>query len=197
MKLNESPFTNAVPEKELPHSPDGAFQWLRGTPTHDEWAIGDERADEIPSQLDLATAAAKRRDVSLPTTFTMFMADATLHKHLRSANGDYLDLAESLLPFSGGYLLRFLSDQQGCAYWYLFIDAKGADHCVVSSYEYFDADEMDYESEELKESDFLYWANSVEGFFSRYWIEQEMMFSRNDGTPPPNIDPRFLQIDTE
>jgi hypothetical protein len=129
-----------------------------------------------------------------PANRVSFISGGSLHKHLRSANGDFLSVAESVLPFADGYLIRFLQDQQGCVFWYLYVNADGSDHCVVSSFEYFDANGMDYELDELKASDFVFWASSVEGFFCRYWITHEMMFARNDGTPPPNVDPRFHEL---
>ena len=65
---------------------------------------------------------------------------------------------------------------------------------MVASYEYFDADDMDYEPEEIEEKDFLFWADSFEEFWSGYWIAHEVMFSQAEGTPPPNVDPRFLEL---
>lgn len=194
MEIGNTPFTNSLPVKETPHLPDGSFGWLTATPTHDEWAIGDEKADELPMQLVAAIDSAKESGVSLPSEFVNFIRDSELHKHLRSANGDYLDLARTLLPVFNGYLLRFLSDQQGCNFWYLYLSHDGSDHCVVSSYEYFDADDMDYEPEELSPNDFTYFSPTFEAFFCRYWIEHEMMFHRNDDTPPPNVDQKFFEL---
>ena len=194
MDQPDSPFTNAAPLKDVPYPPDGSFAWLRGVPKHDEWALGERCADSLPAQLESITSSAADVSLALPDVFTAFMGDATLHQHLRSANGDYLNLAESVLPFADGYLIRFLHDQQDAVFWYIYTNADGSDHCVVSSYEYFDADEMDYELDDLKESDFGYWAPSFEHFFCAYWIAHEMMFSRNDGTPPPDVDARFHEL---
>ena len=108
----DSPFTNAAPLKDVPYPPDGSFAWLRGVPKHDEWALGERCADSLPAQLESITSSAADVSLALPDVFTAFMGDATLHQHLRSANGDYLNLAESVLPFADGYLIRFLHDQQ-------------------------------------------------------------------------------------
>ena len=194
MQPSDSPFTNPADTKELPHSIDGTFAWVKPLPTHDEWAIGDVRAAELPDQLQSALASAAENNVSLPTEFVTFIRTPDWHKRLRSATGCYLDVAESLLPFADGYLLRFLNDQQDCAFWYIFTNADGSDRCVVSSYEYFDADEMDYEIEDLKDTDFHVWASSFEGFMSRFWIENELMFADCDGTPPPDVGPKFLKL---
>ena len=69
-----------------------------------------------------------------------------------------------------------------------------ADHCVVSSFEYFDADEMDHEIEDIEESDFQFQAESFEAFLWRFWIENEILFAQHDSTPPPDVDPRFLKL---
>ena len=194
MQIEQSPFENAIPKKDVPFIPDGEFGWLRSTTVHAEWAIGDRQHAELPAQLDSLIASAKRHTVALPREFMSFFNDQSLHKHLRSANGDYLRLADKLLPFDDGYLARFLSDQKECAHWYLFLNSDGSDYCVVSSYEYFDADEMDYEQDEISSTDFHYWAESFELFFSRYWIEHEVMFAQNEETPLPNVDKRILDL---
>ncbi len=194
MQPTDSPFTNETDLKELPHSIEGTFAWLPQTPTHAEWAIGDDRADELPRQLTSAIASADDFHVRLPPEFITFIRTPDWHKHLRSVSACYLNLAESLLPFADGYLLRFLHDQQNCAFWYLFLNADGSDHCVVSSYEYFDADDMDYEIEDLKETDFEVQETSFERFISRFWVENEILFAKYDNTDPPDIDAKFLQL---
>ena len=192
MQPADSPFSNEADIKELPHLLDGTFAWLAETPTHDEWAIGDERADDLPAQLDAAIASATDRGLTLPPEFVTFIRTPEWHKHLRSVTACYLNLAETVLPFANGFLLRFLHDQQDCAFWYLYLNTDGSDHCVVSSYEYFDADEMDYELDELKETDFHIWETSFERFMSRFWLENEILFAKYNETAPPNVDARFL-----
>lgn len=164
------------------------------TPTHKEWAIGDERADQLPAQLTTAIASAEEHGIQLPREFAAFIRTPQLHKHVRSVTACYLNLAASLLPFDKGFLLRFLHDQQDCAFWYLYLNADGSDHCVVSSYEYFDADDMDYESDELQEKDFRLAETSFERFLSRFWIENEILFAKYDKTSPPAVDARFLRL---
>ncbi|QDV19624.1 hypothetical protein Pan153_42900 [Gimesia panareensis] len=196
MQIEQSPFKNTVDQKEVPFAPDGRFDWLRSTPEHAEWAIGDRQQDALPAQLESLVASAREHAVTLPPAFLLFFSNPSLHKHLRSANGDYLSLAENLLPFENGYLARFLSDQQDGVHWYLFLNSDGSDSCVVSSFEYFDADDMDYEPEEISVNDFHYWSESFELFFSRYWIEHEVMFAQNEETPLPDVDQRILDLYT-
>ena len=194
MDQPDSPFSSSAPLKDVPYPPDGSFAWLRELPTHDEWALGERNGDAIPAQLESILASAAGVSLALPEIFTSFMGDSSLHKHLRSASGDYLNLAESVLPFADGFLIRFLHDQQETVFWYIYLVSNGSDHCIVSSYEYFDADEMDYELDDHKESDFAYWAPSFEHFFCTYWIAHEMMFSRYDETAPPDVDERFHKL---
>jgi len=190
----ESPFSNEADIKELPHVLNGSFDWLVSTPTHEEWSIDDPDAAKLPLQLNSAVASATTHGITLPVEFVKFVRTPLLHQHLRSMNACYLDIAESLLPFTGGYLLRFLNDQQGCAFWYMYLNADASDHCVVSSYEYFDANEMDHEITDIKETDFHIWAVSFEAFLSRFWLENEILFAKYDCTPPPDVNVRFLQM---
>src|SRR5262245_644456 len=194
MLPSESPFTNEADLKELPHALDGSFAWLTNTPRHSEWAIGERSASKLPAQLKSVIASARRHAITLPEEFVTFIDTPTLHAHLRSVTACYLDVAESVLPFANGFLVRFLADQQGCAFWYIFTNKDASDHCVVSSYEYFDADDMDYEIDDLKETDFQIWAVSFEAFLSRFWLENEILFAQYDSTPPPDVDPRFLEL---
>ena len=194
MLPSDSPFTNLAKLKELPFTLDGSFAWLSKTPRHSEWAIGERSTKKLPSQLTSVIASAKRHGITLPKEFVTFIGTQALHVHIRSVTACFLDVAESVLPFANGYLIRFLADQQGCAFWYLYTNENSSDHCIVSSYDYFDADDMDYEIDELKETDFQVWAESFEAFLSRFWLENEILFAKYDSTPPPDVDPRFLEL---
>ncbi|MHC5538810.1 hypothetical protein ACYOEI_11360 [Singulisphaera rosea] len=194
MRPNESPFTNEVDLKELPHTLDGSFAWLTQTPRHSQWAIGDRGARKLPAQLKSVIASASGYGTTLPEEFVAFVRTPALHAHLRSVTACYLDVAEALLPFAGGFLTRFLADQQGCAFWYLYTNKDASDHCIVSSLTFFDADEIDYEPEDLTETEFHFEAVSFEAFLSRFWLENEILFAKYDSTPPPDVDPRFLEL---
>lgn len=194
MQPRESPFTKQTDLKELPYSLDGSFAWLTKTPQHREWAIGERSASKLPAQIRSAIASARRHGITLPEEFVTFIRTPALHAHLRSVTACYLDVAESLLPFANGFLVRFLADQQGCAFWYVYAEEHSKDHCIVSSFEYFDADEMDYELDDLKETDFQFEAVSFEAFLCRFWLENEILFAEYDSTPPPDVDPRFLEL---
>lgn len=194
MLPSESPFTNVVELKELPHEIDGSFAWLSKAPRQSEWAIGDRSAAELPTQLASVTVSAARHGVTLPREFVAFIGNPDLHARLRSVTACYLDVADTVLPFAGGYLVRFLADQQGCAFWYLFINGDGSDHGVVCSFESFDADDSDGDAAELCEAEFQFQAESFEAFLVRFWLENEIGFAVFDSTPLPDVAPRFLEL---
>jgi hypothetical protein len=193
MRPSKSPFTNSADLKKLPHVLDGSFAWLRKTPRHREWTIGERSARELPGQLKSVIASARAHGIRLPDEFVGFVRKPALHAHLRSVTACYLDVANSVLSFRRGFLVRFLRDQQDCAFWYLYLNKTASDHCVVSSIEYFDADDMDDEIDDPKETDFRFESVSFEAFLSQFWLENEILFSRYDSTPPPDVDPRFLK----
>ncbi|MHB1561203.1 MAG: hypothetical protein ACYC61_27460 [Isosphaeraceae bacterium] len=194
MLPSDSPFTNVAELKELPHAINGSFAWLSDAPRHAEWAIGDRSAAKLPTQLASVTTSAARHGVTLPGEFVAFIGNPDLHARLRSVTACYLDVADRVLPFADGYLVRFLADQQGCAFWYLFLNRDGSDHCVVCSFEYFDADDSDDEGAELSEAEFQFQAESFEAFLVRFWLENEIGFAEFDSTPPPDVAPRFLKL---
>lgn len=194
MLPDASPFTNVAELKELPYTVDGSLAWLIKTPRHRQWAIGDRSSAKLPSQLASLVASASSRGVTLPKEFVAFIGSPALHVHVRSVTACYLDVAETLLPFANGYLIRFLADQQGCAFWYLYTTKGGPDHCVVCSYEYFDAESMDYEVDEVRETDFQFQAESFEAFLQRFWLENEIEFAKYEAMPPPDVAPRFLKL---
>lgn len=184
MTPEQSPFHNqshyAVPD----HAADGSFHWLREAPSHRKWAIGDTRAEELPSQLTSLTASAKRNGFTLPAEFVTFISNPELHKRIRSTSGDYLDLSESALPFEDGYLIHFLSDQQCCVHWFLYVNGDGLDHCVVVTHAFFGAAE---ENDEPRIKDFGFRASSFEAFMTEYWIGHERGFAFFDNTNLPEF----------
>lgn len=207
MQPVDSPFSNPTDLREIPYVLDGTFAWLTQTPTHDKWSIGDRCENDLSAQLGAALASSQKYGFRLPLEFVLFIRTSKWHKHLRSASACYLSLAKSVLPFLDGCLLRFLHDQQDCAFWYLYINADGSDHCVVSSSIYFDADNMDeyyfdfedagyeaYKIEDLKEDYFHIWETSFERFTVRLWLENEIWFAQKNNTSLPNVSQKFIQM---
>jgi len=184
MQPTDSPFTDIAQFAELPYETDGTFSWVADTPTHNEDTIGRDYEKELPDQLKTVITSANQHKVSLPLEFDRFIRTKEWHKHVRSHDACYLNLARSVLPFAGGFLLRFLHDQQEAAFWYLYLNADGSEHCVVSSLEYFDAEEMDYETEDLESSDFQFCESSFERFILKFWVDNEQRYSNRANKVP-------------
>lgn len=191
MQPQDSPFARRGKLKQLPFEFDGTFSWLKAVPLCKEWAIGTARADSLGTQLKSLKVAVKKAGLKLPSEFLKFIRLPSLHNRVRSTTACYLDISESLFPFKNGFLVRFLNDQQGCCFWYVYLNADGSDHCVVASEVYCDV-EVEYTPKDLSTKNFHFWAVSFEAAVCRFWLENEIDFSKLNGTPLPNIDQKYL-----
>jgi hypothetical protein len=126
----------------------GDLRWLKPLPEatmkEHEWSRGN-----VPPAEDLAAIldATKRMDVELPTAFIKFLSSQEYTDAL-FLGGKYVELLPKLIECrgaddknGGGFIIRFLCDQQGCGYWALYA-APGGYHCVVmlpeDPWEYFE-----------------------------------------------------------
>lgn len=83
------------------------------------------------------TAQAERVGVELPPGFLEFMGSGQLMGRMY-LGGDYFSLNSAGLvkckpqddKDGGGYIVRFMCDQQGCGYWSLYL-APGGYSCVM------------------------------------------------------------------
>ena len=99
-----------------------------------------------------------------------------------------LDIGSAVAPspIGGRYLIRFLSDSQGCLFWYLYLAANG-DHAVLSSSDLYGLPSeeqgfysyLDVESHLTgrKAENISFAAESFEAFLGRFWIENEIWFA--------------------
>ena len=100
-------------------------------------------------------------------------------------------------PTGAGYLVRFLADQQGCVYWYLYLVPHGTDHAVVSSPGFYGTDEEEWSDNLPEAADIDFAAESFEAFLCRFWIENEIFFAKNDGTPMPDVGRGYIDLYAE
>lgn len=156
----------------LPVALDGGFGWLAGEPVHAEWPIGapEDRAG-LAGRADRLLAA----EPGLPPPFAGFLRRPELHGRIRSYTACFLDLCPCAVaaPGGGGRLVRFLADQQGCFWWYVFL-ADGGDHAVVLSSTFHGA--RDEWADDRPVESPLFVAADVESFLCRYWLENEIAF---------------------
>jgi len=122
----------------------GDLSWLKPL---DDWTVKAKKMKALYQvaaasnpQVDELVASAKRLELALPVEFVRFIRNKELQYHIPSSSASYFKLSEAGLmkcPASvdggaGGYLIRFLCDQQGCGYWALYL-APGGNHCVIST----------------------------------------------------------------
>ncbi|THV24527.1 hypothetical protein [Glycomyces paridis] len=181
---------NRYPFEDLPETPypmDGDFAWLARQPAQEEWAI----RQDVREPLAALTSVCEREGVPLPEPFARFMGSPDLQDRIRSTTACYLDLDAGTVPVpGGGRLIRFLADQQGCLFWYLFVTEDGADHAVVCTPEYLDSEE----ATEVEGGEAIcFCAESFEAFLCRYWLENEIWFATEDGTPMPEVGPAYIE----
>ncbi|MCH7231571.1 hypothetical protein L0U85_12020 [Glycomyces sp. L485] len=159
----------------VPFPMSGDLAWLEAQPVHDEWTINGNADDRLPELL----AACDRAGLELPPAFTRFMESPPLQERVRSCTGCYIDLdAAPVKAPSGGHLVRFLADQQGCLFWYLHLTEGGADHAVVCSPDFHgtEADEAPAGPDEIS-----FAAETFETFICRFWLENEIWYAAAEG----------------
>ncbi len=195
---------------ELPPAPkelDAGFGWLLRQPVHayslaDAGEVEDDDGNPIEgSKPDLGRLDEFERSVRapLPRPFQAFIRSPDLQRRVRSCTECFLDLADRPVGTTGseeGSLIHFLSDQQWCAHWYLYVSASG-EHCVLASNEAFGfvpepGSSADPRTEiELAREDVWFCAPTFVEFVWRFWIENEIWFalkgSRVPLTPEQNL----------
>ncbi|WP_238019063.1 hypothetical protein KZZ52_45900 [Dactylosporangium sp. AC04546] len=171
----------------VPFAMSGDLSWLSAQPEHGEWCVGEAPARELP---ELRSACA-RIGLALPPAFVRFMGSAQLQRRVRSCTACYVDLSRgpARAPAGDGYLVRFLADQQGCLYWYLFLTGDGRDHAVVCSSGFFDP--LDYGDDDQPD-EVVFCGESFETFLCRYWLENEIWFADTDHTAMPAVGAEYL-----
>jgi len=172
----------------VPFAMTGDLDWLAAQPAHDEWCVGAEPVAELPPLV----AGCERLGLSLPPAFLAFMRTPALRQRIRSCTACFVDVGAAPVkaPAGDGYLVRFLADQQGCLFWYLFLTADGRDHAVVCSPDYYDS--APAEDDDRHPDAVVFCGESFETFLCRYWLENEIWFADNDNTPMPDVGAEYI-----
>jgi len=166
---------------------DGTFNWLRDEPRKKGNIHETDRCDVAGQFKELSTFCT-RRNRPLPLAFVTFFQQLDLAERIRSCTACFLELASDIIPSpkGKGSLVRFLADQQGCVYWYLFIAPDEQDHCVVASTDFFGSEAEEAGFDESDPDSIVFVAPSFEEFIFRFWLENEYWFASNGhGRPSP------------
>jgi hypothetical protein len=174
---------------------DGEFKWLAKQQVfqHDTILSEDQHLAE---KFAVVQASCPGK---LPRSFLYFFNNLELGERIRSCTACYLELPDYVVRTTGvedGILIHFLSDQQGCAHWNLYIDSKG-EHCVLATgecYGYVASERMSRNSVDLSSEDWLWvCAPTFSEFMYRFWIENEIWFATNKffnkGRNPVKLSP--------
>ena len=138
---------------------------------------------ELMGRLPRLVSSAQHLGLSLPDAFLKFMASKELRDRIPSCTGCYFDLPREIIPCPGceqGHIIRFLDDQQGNAFWYLYLTPQG-EQCVLASLE--ELDDPHPSLETILEYTVVC-APSFEAFLYRFWIE-------DNSTNPPGTQQMF------
>ncbi len=170
----------------LPFELRGDWNWLRTAEPLERSIVEDP--EQILSFLQSLRDAVAVKGLSLPDCFVQFLSEPNLAQRVRSNTDCFLDIGSGVVasPIGGGYLIRFLSDSQGCLFWYLYLTANG-DHAVLSPSDLYGspAEEQGFYSyvdgekhlAGRKAENISFAAESFEAFICRFWIENEIWFA--------------------
>lgn len=179
---------------------DKTFAWLLSEPRHEEWSLATNGyPDGSIGDLSRLPHLIAEAEVYLPPEFVTFIQTVSLHERIRSCTACFLELSDFVVRVTrpvDGVLVHFLSDQQYCLLWYLYVSRSGG-HCILVSAETYGVqpepggqrrDQVDLSGEDV-------WmcAPSFTDFIYRLWLENEIWFKiLRDKKPPSPLQKDYL-----
>jgi len=166
----------------------GEFQWLEPLEGYidEEMAVHrdpQETRREHPERLQAVRHQAAGIGMALPDSFLKLMDSMQLQDRIPSCTACYFDLTDHIVNSpneTDRHLIRFLSDQQGCLFWYLYLDNQDELGVVVSELL---LDEPGWQNALHGKSviDHIKLCGpSLEAFIYRFWIENKIWFALDD-----------------
>src|SRR5579872_847357 len=187
----------------LPFELQGDWGWLLANEPV-KYSIDERAGEQIPASLSALQDDARSGGIALPDTFIRFVSDVDLPRRVRSNTDWYLDLSPGLGAPNGGkgHLVRFLSDSQGCVFWYLYLAPSG-DHAVLSSPDFYGSPEEEEgyyggrwsqnDKSARKDENLSFAEESFEAFMWRFWIENEIWFAGFEKRDIPPHGQRYVE----
>jgi hypothetical protein len=181
----------AVPEQLFT----GDFRWLSAEAAGPD-AYYMQPNPVPPAALQLLNRRLSRCGVLLPASFVTFVSSSLLQGRIPSStcNGwEMSDPAPSPVE-KYGFLLRFMHDQQGCWFFYLYLAEDGS--CPVLGSEELFTPEVD-EDRTFTARDFMesarWLAPNFEEFVYRYWVENVIWHQTIYKQRPVGVLPALAQ----
>lgn len=171
---------------------DSELRWLLQEPIVRASLAEVDDAATRPATQEQFELLSTGQPIELSRSFMTFVASDEPRARIRSNTDCYLDLADFVVPVSGGgSLIHFLSDSQWVLHWLLYSGPEGSEAVVVTEtplgFELGD-DEADETARMFvpDASDAAVCADSFSEFLYRFWIENEIWFNLADpdGEPP-------------
>jgi hypothetical protein len=152
--------------------------------------------EEMQLKLERLQRMAQKKKIGLPSEFVEFMESEELQKAIPSCTACYFDLSNSLIasPFEErAYMIRFMNDQQGCLFWYLYLQPTGEPFVLVTSIFYDNQKEVEELSKQTLGNYTFYCASSFEAFIYRFWFENLLWFDLNENNQLTKEQQNYLQ----
>ncbi|MGI5244031.1 hypothetical protein [Dactylosporangium sp. CA-139066] len=148
---------------------DGTFSWLVPGAPHDPL-----RAMEV---------AALSEHIALPEPFKRFMSSQVLMDAIPSCTGCDFDLAPRPVPSPvepAAQLVRFLRDQRDTVIWYLYL-RPGAEPFVIAAPWLLEIVGLEDVDRATLIANMVRASHGFEQFIHRFWLENSLWFSVNEG----------------
>lgn len=163
-----------------------SLDWLEPLDESTEAQMAIHRnVPEARGRLANVIESAARFGLTLPESFTRLMGSPELQDRIPSCTACYFKLLDTIVPCpgsDGGYITRFLNDQQHVLLWYLYLTPQGGQYVLATA---IDLDEMADAAKAgtLTAEDRLNiqrntWvcAPSFVEFIYRWWLENSIWF---------------------
>jgi hypothetical protein len=183
----EASTYGAVPTEFLPPVPplDGSFAWLRRAPNvKSAMVYREQELGSVASILKEREAEAALLGLAIPKDVLTFLTDADLFTKIPSCTACFWDIGARLVPLPDHEgperVLRFMNDQQGCAYWFLLVEPNRPARVAYGFYAF---EDWDWDEEAEIDTALTLCADSFESFIWRWWIENAIWFAAHERRP--------------
>ncbi len=181
----------------------GTLDWLGPLDEQTDRQMEVHRnAPEERGALPAIQAEAANLHLTLPETFVSLMGSSALQDRIPSNTACYFKLSDHIVPcvgVDGGYVIRFLNDQQDVLLWFLFLTPEGDQRVLVSSAP---LDELaseypngltDTQQKAIVANTYVC-ALSFDEFIYRWWLENTIWFTldSSDGGGLTAAEQRYL-----